>query len=457
MNCIFNKTGIFFLTVTALFIFSGCSGTKKQVSRDTNKKELHAAAIIAHYRGQTILNFNNDNLKKIQFEDNISVGRTNIKYQRGLEPQARFIAEEFNDVFSHVESQTGMNFAVNPQIYLMRVQKHPQNMDIVFNSDDPNIYPIPIFAEIGQDDANSIIADDIYFPYALTHEMAETSLIYPDKKGIVKCFHQVPLLILTITYDDYTRWFREGFANYAGYVALDYLRSNPDKNLSRIWNTAFLNQTPFSSLNDVGSNLFKWEQNPKQKIKGDCYSAALGLFLLLENKFGRESIRDIINELNNYESVDGSDIKKIINEKLNIDVEQLVKDFKFTKMGIYYSQLTPVLALNKGLEQKEGFYVSAVEPNSIADKAGIDANDIIIAINDRPIRTRLDFELALYKAMELSNAQCKIWRQNEGYKEVQLNLDKPYKIPKKKIAQKTKEAKSLRSLSIVTGLVGKFE
>jgi len=435
------------------FVFTGCSGTNKQVSNDTGKKGNSVKSIIAHYRDQYVFNFNNENLKNIQFEGNITAGRTNIKYQRGLEQQARFIAEKFNDVFSHVESETGIDFAVNPQIYLLRVQNYPQNLNMSFSTEDPNMYPIPMFIEIGKEDANLILSNNIYFPYSLIHEMAETSLIYPDKKGVIKYFHQFRFLIFTATFDDYTRWFREGFANYAGYIALDYFRSNPDENLSRIWDISSMNETPFSSLNEVRGNLFKWEQKANQKLKGDYYSAALGLFLLLEDKFGREAVRDIINDFDNYESLDSTEIKKIINKKLNTDIEQLVKEFKFTKIGIHYNPLNPVFALNKGLEQKYGVYVQAVEPNSIAEKAGIDINDVIVSFDNKPIKSRFDFELALFEGIKKSTAQLQVWRHDQGYKEIQLSLDKPYDIPEKKIAKKSGEAQSIRTLSIVTGLV----
>ena len=135
----------------------------------------------------------------------------------------------------------------------------------------------------------------------------------------------------------------------------------------------------------------------------------------------------------------------------------MVKEFKFTKIGIYYNEISPVLALNKGLEQKHGFYVKAVEPNSIAEKAGIDVNDVIVSFDNKPIKTRFDFEMALFEGMKKSTSELQVWRQDEGYKEIQLNLDKPYDIPEKKIAKKSGEAQSVRALSIVTGLVGTFK
>jgi hypothetical protein len=440
MKFMLNKAKLSFLTIVVFSVFSGCLSIEKHISPNAHGEK----AIETHYRSQSVLNLNSDNLKKIQFEGDISVGQTNIKYQRGLANQAQFIAETTNNVFTYVESRTGIDLVANPQVYLLRVQKYPQNLNIHIKMEDPNIFPIPMLVEIDREDPNSIIEDNYYFPYALMHEMAELSLVYPDEKGVVKISH---FLIL----DDYTRWFREGFANYAGYIALDYLHSNPDKNLAHIWDTAGKHETPFSSLSQIGKELFSWKQQSSQKLKGDYYSAALGLFLLMEDKFGKDAVRDIISEFNNYKALNSRDIIKIINTKLKTDIEQVVEDFKFIKIGVYMNQLSPVMALNKGLELEKGFFIEDVEPNSIADKAGIDANDIIIAINDRPITTSLDFDLALFEATKQSTAQVKIWRRDEGYKEIQLTLDKQSEIPYKKTVNKSGEAKNINSLSIVTG------
>ena len=79
------------------------------------------------------LNFNSENLKKVDFEGEILTGQTNIKYQNGLEKQAGYIAEKLDNVFSYVKDETGINFVINPEIYLLRVQKYPQNLNFHFN------------------------------------------------------------------------------------------------------------------------------------------------------------------------------------------------------------------------------------------------------------------------------------------------------------------------------------
>ncbi len=55
-------------------------------------------------------------------------------------------------------------------------------------------------------------------------------------------------------------------------------------------------------------------------------------------------------------------------------------------LGIYTQDLTPDLAQAFGLTQRQGAVITQVVPNSAAHKAGLRAGDIIVAINNRPIR-----------------------------------------------------------------------
>lgn len=55
-------------------------------------------------------------------------------------------------------------------------------------------------------------------------------------------------------------------------------------------------------------------------------------------------------------------------------------------LGVYIQDMTPELATAFGLDkQQRGALVSQVEPDSPADKAGIQPEDIIIAVNDKPV------------------------------------------------------------------------
>ncbi len=57
------------------------------------------------------------------------------------------------------------------------------------------------------------------------------------------------------------------------------------------------------------------------------------------------------------------------------------------QLGVSIQNLTPDLAKAMGLEQMTGAVVARVVPGSPAEKAGIESGDVIVSVNDRPIRT----------------------------------------------------------------------
>ena len=56
------------------------------------------------------------------------------------------------------------------------------------------------------------------------------------------------------------------------------------------------------------------------------------------------------------------------------------------ELGMAVQRLTPQIAESLGLEKSEGVVVSAVEPGSAADEAGIRRGDVLMEIDRRPIR-----------------------------------------------------------------------
>lgn len=60
---------------------------------------------------------------------------------------------------------------------------------------------------------------------------------------------------------------------------------------------------------------------------------------------------------------------------------------KRAKLGVTMSQITDEMAKEMKLSSLDGVYIHEVSPGSTADKAGLKGNDIIIAIDDTPIKT----------------------------------------------------------------------
>ncbi len=70
-------------------------------------------------------------------------------------------------------------------------------------------------------------------------------------------------------------------------------------------------------------------------------------------------------------------------------IDQIVKygEVKRGRIGVTTQDLTPELAKKLGARVTEGALVERVEPKSPADQAGLQARDIVVSANGRPVRT----------------------------------------------------------------------
>ena len=65
------------------------------------------------------------------------------------------------------------------------------------------------------------------------------------------------------------------------------------------------------------------------------------------------------------------------------------------ELGMTVQKLTPQIAESLGLEKAEGVVVSAVEPGSAADEAGIRRGDVILEVDRKPIRNIDEYKKSL--------------------------------------------------------------
>ena len=65
------------------------------------------------------------------------------------------------------------------------------------------------------------------------------------------------------------------------------------------------------------------------------------------------------------------------------------------ELGMTVQRLTPQIAESLGLERAEGVVVSAVDPGSAADEAGIRRGDVIVEIDRKPIRSIDEYKKAV--------------------------------------------------------------
>ena len=65
------------------------------------------------------------------------------------------------------------------------------------------------------------------------------------------------------------------------------------------------------------------------------------------------------------------------------------------ELGLTVQRLTPQMAESLGLEKAEGVVVTAVEPGSVADEAGIRRGDMMMEVDRKAIRNVDDYKKAV--------------------------------------------------------------
>jgi hypothetical protein len=348
---------------------------------------------------------NDRDLKDVEFAGTFTRdGVVCVCYPNGLYSQAESIADLTAGLLSEVQERLGVVIRLKCRIYLLRVDEIPQNANIDIAT-EPNEFPMPLFVKAGDESWQSILVQNQMYPYVLLHELVEMSMtrglgggpVLPDVEGGMMGLHG--------TLNNYTRWFREGLANYAGYVASEItaksLALHPEEG------------QPFSSLRKVGDKIFSWSQYARTSQSG-YYDAASGLFLLIREEFGEQAIRDIVKEVARRQNVDGRDLIDIVNRRISGDIEARVRAFTFPHVGLGLTPVTSALVLNDGLDIKQGLFVESVEGGGPADQAGLKRKDIITAVGTTTILSPADFELAMFRAGNLPTVTLAVQRKDAG-------------------------------------------
>jgi hypothetical protein len=360
-------------------------------------------------------------LKEITFDGTVEVEDVNVSYPYGLQKQADYIASQINDSISSIESSTGLEICYGAKVYLLRFEEIPQSYEMNFKS-EPNNFCLPLFVEAGNESCEAIISQNTVYPGMFMHELAEMSLFLHNGPGVVLPDAKWEKLFLKANILNYTRWFREGFASYAGFLALEMIRS--DINCQYHTASRKTHSYPFSSLDKVGKDLFRWHQYSDDNLNRDYYNAALGLFLVIRDRFGESTIKEIILKIKKQDYLDGLDLVEISNATLNTDIKELADSFYFPETGLKMKPLALAMALNEGLDITGGLFVTTVESNSPADAAGIKEKDVIVRVNNKPVHNNLDFELSIFESMEQSSADILINRREVGEVIAELKLTK---------------------------------
>ncbi|QID19260.1 DegQ family serine endoprotease [Nitrogeniibacter mangrovi] len=95
--------------------------------------------------------------------------------------------------------------------------------------------------------------------------------------------------------------------------------------------------------------------------------------------------------------------------------DQLLANGKVTRgrIGVGIQDVNQALAESFGLDKPAGALVTQVEPDSPASKAGLEAGDVILALNGKPVTDSGELPPEVARMKPGSNATLKIWRKGD--------------------------------------------
>ncbi len=108
------------------------------------------------------------------------------------------------------------------------------------------------------------------------------------------------------------------------------------------------------------------------------------------------------------------------------------------RLGVTIQGVTRELADSFGLKKAQGALVSAVEPKSPADKAGVKTGDIILAVDGRAIENSIDLPRMIGESRPGTAVTLKVWRQG-ATQELRASLGE---APAEKLARADSESKT---------------
>lgn len=401
-----------------LVLLGGCETLEQQSATETyeeyrNQTEKATFNVTFNYDDTIVVD---DSYVATQYyEGTAKVGRAEVTFQAGLKEAAGEMAMEMEQYIAHVEQHFGRALETPVRAYLLRRDTMPGTVTGGFAPTN-GAFQFPLFTVEGDEDFETIRSSNPFYPYMFIHELTKLSLVDPARPPLILADQKTGPMMKT---HYFTRWFREGLANYAEFLVYEKMRERVVEGDDYVPLSSFESnhvfQQPLSALAKVGPALFTWDQFDNSEHNRDYFNAAMGLFILLEKRFGEDAVRKVMDTLEQQYYVDGQVIVNAINTTLNTDIEQVVQGFDLITAGAQASPLTPATAKNFSLSVDRGLYVNALTDSGAAQAAGVQRGDVIIGINRRAVTNNLDYELAMLEAQDHGNLYFTVDRLGERH------------------------------------------
>ena len=413
--------------IALVSLLSGCEtmpGNTPLETHTTYQEEGGKPAFDVRFNYSDAVQVDNSHVAGQYYEGTAKVGRAEVAFQAGLKEQAGELAMEMEQYIAHVEQNLGRELQVPVRAYLLRRDRMPGEITGAFQRTS-EVYQFPMFVADEEESFETIRSTNPFYPYMFVHELTKLSLVDPARPPLILDAQKSNPLVKS---GPPARWFREGLANYAEFLVYEKIRKRASAEGSSPVLSTFENnhvyQQPLTALAKVGADLFAWETTGDQASNSDYFNAAMGLFILVEDRYGDGAIRTVIDELEKLDFVDGQVLEETFNKALGSDIRLLVDTFNLQDTGTEATALTPATAKNYGLKAPQGLYVNNVTEASLAKTAGVQRGDVIVQLNRTIVANNLDYELAMLEAQRHGNVYFTIDRMGE-----RLTVGAQFEVP----------------------------
>ena len=238
---------------------------------------------------ETPLWIRDGDLEKAEFEK-FQHGRITLHVPSALSHDAAEFARALEEAADWTDRELGIGGGLHLEIYV--IADVPRNRPVRFElSLEEDGLRFPVVLPPGAGSCWDLFGDNSHLIEFCFHELYECQLVVPTMQptalpDLTRSWNGIPI----VRYRASTRWFRDGLATYAAWLVVE--RAARDRPTLRL-QPGF--SKPMSELSSCPTGLLVWHQHSPQRRNGSFYPASFGLFLHLEDRFGREAIRRWIN------------------------------------------------------------------------------------------------------------------------------------------------------------------
>jgi hypothetical protein len=317
-------------------------------------------------------------------------GAVAVYYPAGVDAAARRLAELLDAALARVRAEIGLPARIPLEIHLVEVPGPPRSFELEAAFESARfVTPLPFASP--NPGAVSLLAEGAgpLVLHAAIHELAEASLVLPGFGPTVLPDIAFELGPLPVRLRNRTRWLREGLASYVAYAALGAAHDlAADEWPAGVPAHAVLvTDRPLAALARVGEALFTWSQFDAPERDADLYAASFGLFLLAEARFGRPTIRRLVEGIPGLGFPDGAALEALAQAAWGQSPRALARSLRLAQPG-----------LEAEVRSGGGVRAGTLAPGGAGERAGVRVGDRLLRLGDDALVDLLDWDLALLHA-----------------------------------------------------------